>query len=53
MANEESAELTEPGVGVFDDPAAFVAPEFPAVLIAPELAVLAVGDDQFDAAFIS
>ena len=50
MANDESAELTEPGVGTFDDPASFVTPEFSAVLIAPELAVLAVRNDEVDAA---
>jgi hypothetical protein len=49
MANQESAELTEPGVGAFDDPASFVTPEFSAVLVAPELAVLAVGNDEVDA----
>jgi hypothetical protein len=50
MANQESAELTEPGVGTFDDPASFVTPEFSAVLVAPELAVLAIGNDEVDAA---
>jgi hypothetical protein len=40
MANQESAELTEPGVGPFDDPSPFVTPEFSAVLVASELAVL-------------
>lgn len=52
MSNEESAELAEPGVGAFDDPSAFVAPELPAVLVAPVLAVLAVRNDQLDAAFL-
>lgn len=46
MAHEESAELTEPRVGAFDDPTSLVASEFPAVLIASELAVLAVWDDD-------
>jgi len=50
MANKESAELTEPGVGTFDDPASFVTPEFSAVLVAPELAVLAVRNDEVDPA---
>jgi hypothetical protein len=49
MANQESAELAKPGVGAFDDPAPFVAPEFSAVLVAPEPAVFAVRDDQVDA----
>lgn len=50
MAHEESAELTKPGVGAFDDPASFVAPEIPAVLVTPVLAVVAVRDDEVDAA---
>ena len=37
MSNEESAELAEPGVGAFDNPAALVASALPAVLVAPEL----------------
>ena len=36
MANEESAELTKPSVGMIDDPASFVTPEFSAVLVTPE-----------------
>ena len=35
MTHEESAELTEPGVGSFDDPAAFIPSEFSSVLVAP------------------
>jgi len=49
MTNEESAELTEPGVSAFDDPAALISSEFPTVFVAPELAVLAVRDDEVDA----
>jgi len=50
MTHEESAELAEPGVGSFDDPAAFVASELSAVLVAPVLAVLAIRDDEVDTA---
>jgi hypothetical protein len=39
MANKESAELAEPGVGALDDPAALVSSELPAVLVLPFLAV--------------
>lgn len=51
MANQESSELTEPCVGSFYDPASFVAAQFAAILILAQLIVLAVGHDQFDAAF--
>ena len=49
MSNEESAELTEPGVGALDDPASFVAPEFPAVFMLSLLVVLPVRHDEVDA----
>ena len=51
MTHEESAELTQPGVGAFDDPAALVASEFSSVLVAPVLAVLAVRHDEVDTTF--
>jgi hypothetical protein len=50
MAHEESAELTEPGVGAFDDPAALISSEFSSVLVAPVFAVLAIGHDEVDTA---
>jgi hypothetical protein len=49
MTDEESAELTEPGVGALDDPTAFISSEFSSVLVAPVLAVLAIGNDEVDA----
>ena len=52
MANEKSAELTEPCIGSFDDPAALVASEFPAVFVLSFLAVLAVRNDEVDASFL-
>ena len=52
MAHEESAELTEPRIGAFDDPSALVAPELAPVFVAPVLAVLAVWDDEVDASFL-
>jgi hypothetical protein len=52
MTNEQAAELAEPGVGSFDDPAAFVASQLAAIFIAPVPAVFSVGDDQFDAALL-
>jgi hypothetical protein len=51
MTHEESAELTEPGVGSFDDPAALISSEFSSVLVAPMLAVLAIRNDEVDTAF--
>jgi len=51
MANEESAELTEPCVGAFDDPAAFISPKFSPIFVSPMLVVLAIWNDEIDAAF--
>jgi hypothetical protein len=52
MTNEQSSELAEPGVGSFDDPAAFVAVQLAAIFIAPVPAVSSVGHDQLHAAFL-
>jgi hypothetical protein len=52
MTNEQSSELAEPGVGSFDDPAAFVAAQLAAIFIAPVPAAASVGHDQLDAAFL-
>jgi hypothetical protein len=52
MADKQSAELTEPCVGSLDDPSALVAPEFSAVFVLSLLAVLAVRNDEVDAAFL-
>jgi hypothetical protein len=49
MTYEESAELAEPGVGSFDDPAAFVPSELSAVFVAAVPTVLAIGHDEVDA----
>jgi hypothetical protein len=43
MTDQQSAELSKPCVGAFDDPPAFVAPQFPAVLITSHLVILSVG----------
>jgi len=50
MTHQESAELAEPGVGSFDDPAAFVASELSAVFVAPVPTVLAIRHDEVDTA---
>ncbi len=49
MTDEQSAELSQPGVGAFDNPAPFVASQFPAILVSPLFVVLPVGRDQLDA----
>jgi hypothetical protein len=49
MANQQPAELTEPGVGAFDDPAAFVSPQLAAIFIAPVLVVASVLSLKFAA----
>jgi len=50
MTDQQSAELSQPGVGAFDLPAPFVASQFPAIFVSPLLVVLPVGRDQLDAA---
>ncbi len=50
MSNQQSAELTKPCVGAFDDPAPFVPPEFPAVFVLSLLVILPVRNDEVDAA---
>jgi len=52
MSHEESAELTKPGVGSFDDPASFVSPEFSSVFVLPLLIVLPVRNDEVDASLL-
>jgi hypothetical protein len=49
VADQNAAELTEPGGGAFDFPASSVASQFPAIFVFPHLVVLPVGSDQFDA----
>jgi hypothetical protein len=48
MANQQSAELTQPGIGSFHNPAAFVTPHFASIFIAPSLIVLPVRCNQLD-----
>jgi hypothetical protein len=49
MSNQQSAKLTEPGVGSLYDPTTLVAAQFASVFIPPCFVVLAIGGDQFDA----
>src|SRR5476649_2386387 len=48
MADQQTAELAEPRVGAFDDPAASIAAQLASVLVLPLPIVLPVGDDEFD-----
>jgi len=50
MTDEQSAELSQPGIGAFDNPAPFVASQFPAIFVSPLLVVFPVRRDQLDAA---
>jgi hypothetical protein len=52
MTNQQSAELSQPGVCALDDPASLVSPEFPSVLVLSLLIVLAIRDDEVDAALL-
>src|SRR5229473_961207 len=52
MTNQQSSELTEPGVGSFHNPAALITPQFAPVFVAPFLVVLAVGRNQFYASLL-
>src|ERR1700678_3961666 len=51
MSNKESAELTEPGIGAFDDPASFIAPELPAVFVLSLLVIFPARNDEVEASF--
>ena len=48
VAHDQAPEVTEPGVGAFDNPSLPVAPQRLAVLHRRFLAVLAMGHDQFN-----
>jgi len=52
MANQKSAELSQPRVGPFHDPEALVAAQFSSILVAPLFVVAPVGRDQFNAALV-
>src|ERR1700693_4812833 len=48
MADQQAAELTEPGVGSLYNPSALITPQFAPIFVAPSLVVLAVGRNQFN-----
>ncbi len=51
MSGRQSAELAEPCVGAFDDPATLVSSQLASIFVLSQLAVLPIGHDPFDAAF--
>ena len=52
MTNQQTAELAQPGVGSFHDPAALITPQFAPILVAPLLIVLPVRRNQFNASLL-
>src|SRR6266571_5072166 len=52
MTDQQSSELSKPGVGSFDDPTTLVAAQFAPIFVAPLPIVLPVRHDQLDSAFL-
>ena len=52
VTNQQSAKLSEPCIGSFYNPSAFVAAELAAIFITPQFVVLPVRRDQFDASLL-
>jgi hypothetical protein len=50
MTNQQAAKLSEPRIGSFQDPSAFISAELSAIFIAPSLVVLPVRRNQFNTA---
>jgi hypothetical protein len=48
MSDQQTAELTQPGVGPLHDPSPLVAPHFASVIVELPLVVLSIRSDQFD-----
>ena len=49
MADQQTSELPEPSIGSFNDPSTFVAAKFATIMVSPQLVVVAVRSNQFDA----
>jgi hypothetical protein len=52
MTNQQTAELAEPCIGSFDDPATLVAPQLAAIVVSPFLVVDPIRSNQLDAPFL-
>ena len=52
MANQKPAELPEPCIGSFHDPASFVTSQLPSIVITPFLIVLPIRSDQLDGSLL-
>ena len=52
MTNQQPAELPQPGISSFNDPAALIASQFASILVTPEFVVVAVRHDQFNTTFL-
>jgi hypothetical protein len=50
MTDEQSSELSQPGIPAFDNSAPFVASQLPTIFVSPLLFVVPVRRDQLDAA---
>jgi hypothetical protein len=52
MTDQQTAELTEPGIGPLHDPSPLVAPHFASVVVELPPVVLSIRSDQFDGPFL-
>ena len=52
MANQKSAELPQPGVGSFHNPASFVTPHLASIFVSPSFVVLPVRSNQLNGSFL-
>jgi len=52
VADQQSAELTEPGIGSLHDPTSLIAAQFAPIFVSPMRVVLSVRRDQFDATLL-
>jgi hypothetical protein len=51
MTNQQTAKLSQPGVGAFHNPATFVSPQFSPIFVASVLIIFPIRHNQIDATF--